>query len=506
MNITSILELTSLRVLYATQKAIKDLPPSIGNLKHLRYLNLSCSEIRTLPNSLCTLWNLQTLNLDMCHRLVALPKKLNSLANLQHLCLSYCKSLCEMPPKTRELNGLKTLSMFIVGHHRDKLEELEYLNLSGRLEIMHLERVKDHMDAKKAKIEKKNNLRELSLSWERKYLSKLEMEVDERVLEALQPHPNLESLYIEGFSGRHLPLGELPHLEKLHLKNVRVEYIIEEVGCGHSVKIQFLALKELHLTDLPNLKGLSKEHESKEAFPNLETLRIKHCSSLILPTLSSFQKLKLLGCSSSTLCLLSEEDIPMNLEVDIEESLTCFPIETLAKFSKLRSLVVMGAKEISVTREGLQALKDLTKLSLEHCWTMRCLPEGMLGHLTALDFLHIWDCRELVELPEDIKHLHNLKFLFLTQLPMITRLPRAFQKLTWLQLQDLPKLESLPGQLPSLNRLVLIDCPKIVSIPALPNLKGISVNGFPQLERRCQRGSGEDWHKIAHVRSIYILP
>ncbi|XP_047953751.1 putative disease resistance protein RGA3 [Salvia hispanica] len=73
-------------------------------------------------------------------RLVALPKKLTSLRNLQHLL------------------GLK---------RDNQLEELEFLNLSGRLEIRHLERVKDHMDAKKAKIGKKNNLRELRLSWER---------------------------------------------------------------------------------------------------------------------------------------------------------------------------------------------------------------------------------------------------------------------------------------------------------------------------------------------------
>ncbi|XP_047966839.1 disease resistance protein RGA2-like [Salvia hispanica] len=535
MNITSILELKSLRVLYA--KAIKYLPPSIINLKHLRYLNLSHSEIRTLPNSLCTLWNLQNLNLDYCDRLVALPKKLTSLRNLQHLCLLGCKSLREMPSKMRNLNGLKTLSMFVVGLKRyNQLEELECLNISGRLEIRHLERVKDHIDAKKAKIAEKNNLRELSLSWERNDLSKLEEEVDERVLEALEPHHNLYSLSIKGFNGRYLPrwmesstlrkiveiyitdcenirrfpkLGELPHLVGLYLTNVKVEYIIEEedVGNGHPVKIQFVALRSLYLIDLPNLKGLSKKQvSSKEAFPNLQILWIKHCSSLILPTLSSFQNLESLSCSSSTLGLLSEEDIPINLEVDIEESLTCFPIETMSKFRKLRLLTITGAKEISVTREGLQDLKELSYLSLESCLTMRCLPEGMLLHLTALDSLLICDCRELVELPEDIKHLHNLDWLLLHCLPKMTRLPQAFQQLTSLNLMDLPELESLPDQVPSLINLTVADCPKLLSIPDLPKLKEITITGCPQLERRCRRGSGEDWHKIAHVRHINISP
>ncbi|XP_047954415.1 disease resistance protein RGA2-like [Salvia hispanica] len=173
MNITSILEFTSLRVLNAPRSIVQDLPPSIGNLRHLRFLNLAYSEIRTLPNSLCTLWNLQILYLDYCDRLVALPKKFTSLRNLQHLGLHGCNSLCEMPSKMRELNGLKTLSMFVVGLKRDnKLEELECLNISGRLQIRHLERVKDNIDAKKSKIAEKNNLRDLCLSWERNDLYK----------------------------------------------------------------------------------------------------------------------------------------------------------------------------------------------------------------------------------------------------------------------------------------------------------------------------------------------
>ncbi|XP_047979571.1 disease resistance protein RGA2-like [Salvia hispanica] len=530
MSITSIMAHRSLRVLNATR--IKDLPPSIGNLKHLRFLNLSNSEIRTLPNSLCTLWNLQILNLDYCYSLVALPKKLTCLRKLRHLCLWECQSLCEMPSKMRVLNGLKTLSRFIVGLKRDnQLEELECLDLYGTLEIRHLERVKDYMDAKKAKIAEKNNLQWLYLSWERNYVSKIEEDNDEKVLEALEPHPNLQCLDIQGFSGRYLPrwmskstlgklvvlclwdcknckrfpkLGELPRLQSLSLRNVGVEYIIEEeeVGCGHPVKIQFVALKQLVLTDLPDLKGLSKEQGIKDAFLNLETLSIKHCSSLILHSLSSLKKLEELTCSSSTLASLSEEDIPRLLCVEVEESLACFAMETLAKSSKLRSLVIKDAKEISVTIKGLESLKELTELCLNRCRTMRCLPEGMLRHLTALEVLSIYEFPQLLELPQDIKYLHKLNRLSLYALPKMTRLPQVIDQLTDLCLDDLPMLESLPDQLPSLIKLSIICCPKVVTIPALPNLKKLKITECPQLEWRCQRGSGEDWHKISHVPNI----
>ncbi|XP_047939497.1 putative disease resistance protein RGA3 [Salvia hispanica] len=535
MNISSLLELTSLRVLHANDKGIKVLPPSIGNLKHLRYLNLSTSTICMLPNSLCTLWNLQILNLDFCDSLLALPKKLTSLHNLEHLCLSYCKSLSEMPSKMRELTGLKTLSMFVVGVKKgNQLEELQCLNLSGELEIRHLERVNDYLDAKKANIADKKNLRKLRLSWERTDLSKLEEDVDEKVLEALEPHPNLEYLWIEGFSGRYLPrwmtnstlekivvidvrncancmrlpkLGELTHLKRLFLQKMGMEYIIEEVGSRNPVKIQFFALEELHLSGLPNLKRLSKEHEGNKAFPNLKTLWITRCASLILQPLPSLRKLDNLKCSGSTLALLSEQDIPRQLFVEIEESLACFPLETLVKYSKLRSLTIGGAKDISVTREGLEALKKLTSLRLLCCDTMTCIPQGMLQHLTALCRLKIVSCQEIIELPEEIKHLHNLEWLQLSHLPNMRCLSQALQLLSslkFLHLIYLPELELLPGQLPSLHTLDICDCPKLVSIPALPNVNDLSISLCPQLERRCQRGTGEDWHKISHIRHLRI--
>ena len=366
LNISSISELTSVRVFYAKDDGLKDLSPSICNLKHLRYLNMSNSGIRSLPNSICTLWNLQILNLDRCYKLLALPRKLTSLYNLQHLCLSNCWSLSEMPSKMRKLTGLKTLSMFVVGAKKGtQLEELHCLNLSGELNIRHLERVAD-LDAEKANIADKKNLRRLTLSWERYDLSKLE-EDDDKVLEALEPHSNLECLRIAGFRGRYLPrwmtnstlenivevvirncaccrrlpkLRELTHLKKLELENIGVEYIIEEeVGSGNEVEIQFPTLEQLDLSKLPNLMNFSKEQESsREAFPNLKELSISRCSSFVLQPLPSLQKLDFLKCSSSTLALLSEQDIPRRLKVEIEESLTCFPIETLVKYSELRSL------------------------------------------------------------------------------------------------------------------------------------------------------------------------
>ncbi len=45
---------------------IRELPASVGNLKHLCYLNIRGTEIKHLPDSLCSMYNLQTLILSYC--------------------------------------------------------------------------------------------------------------------------------------------------------------------------------------------------------------------------------------------------------------------------------------------------------------------------------------------------------------------------------------------------------------------------------------------------------
>ncbi|KAL8063978.1 hypothetical protein ABFX02_01G061300 [Erythranthe guttata] len=520
-----------LRILDASTTTIDELFSAVGNLKHLRHLNLSGTEIRSLPDSLCSLWNLHVLNLDGCKKLEALPKKTRYLINLRHLFLEDCDLLREMPSKIGQLTCLRTLSQFIVGWDRgNRLEELQYLNLGGKLKVSHLERVENPIDAKKANLVEKKNLRRLKLFWE--WNPGEGGERDEKVLEALEPHPNLESLCIWGFRGRYFPewmsnstldkigeiyllkcenclrvpqLGRLPHLKSLSLYKVAgVEYIIEEVvqsGNPFVSARHFPSLERLYLRFLPNIRGLIKEQTmmmtSAEAFPNLEELYVEECSLLMLPPLStSFKKLNKLNCRKALLASLSKVDLHTltNLHMGFEENTdeTCIAVETLQSLTNLKTL---GIRNV-----------DTRELSL---------PEQGLQRLTALEELHIFNCQELVELPEGIKHLHSLKSVILCSLPKMVGVPMALQHLSSslqsLRLLDLPQLSSLPdwlGDFTSLESLFIRNCPKVASIPAgirgMTNLRLLNVKRCPVLEMRCERANGEDWHKISHIPILSI--
>ncbi|KAL7159825.1 hypothetical protein ABFS83_01G053100 [Erythranthe nasuta] len=529
-----------LRILDASWTEIESLPCVVGNLKHLRQLNLSVTKIRTLSDSICRLWNLQVLNLDYCRGLEALPKKTRDLINLRHLFLEGCRSLKEMPSKIGELTSLKTLSVFIVGRNRgNRLEELHCLKLGGNLTIRHLERVENPMDAKKANLAEKENLRHLYLEWEHenttasKSSGEEDIERDEKVLTALEPHPHLEKLEIKRFRGRHFPvwmsnstlaklveidikgcdnclhlsqLGKLPHLKFLRLTNLaRMEYIIEDQSGNRLTSVQqFPSLEKLNLTTLPEMKGLLKEQVtmgSAKAFPNIKELIIRDCKSL---TTASLSKVDLNALT--------------NLSMDFKQNMTtCFSVEMLQSLTNLKKLTIEKASyDLSLPEQVMRALISLTHLKIEECDTQRCLPEGWLRHLTSLEELNIYQCRELVELPEEgIKHLHSLKKVFLFNLPKMVCVPKALNHLSSslqnLHLYSLQELSSLPewlGDMTSLQALIIYDCPKVASLPAsiqgMTKLQFLSVQECPELERRCEREKGEDWHKIAHIPHLWI--
>ncbi|TKY46210.1 putative disease resistance protein RGA4 [Spatholobus suberectus] len=77
-----------------------------------------------------------------------------------------------------------------------------------------------------------------------------------------------------------------------------------------------------------------------------------------------------------------------------------------------------------------------------------------------------------------------------------------------LQLWDLPNLESLPdcfANLGLLRQLTISNCSKLTCLPtSLDSLESLCIYSCPELGKRCQKETGKDWPKIAHVPNILI--
>ncbi|KAH6796404.1 hypothetical protein C2S51_037390 [Perilla frutescens var. frutescens] len=444
-TLSTINNYTRLRILKLNDPSVENLPIASGKSKHLRYLDLSESNICSLPRTFCRLWNLQILNLSHCRSLKSLPKHIIYMTDLRHIILEGCVALIDMPSEIGKLSNLKTLSMFVVGHEvGNQLDQLERLNLGGRLEIKHLERTKEHANAKKANLVEKYDLRELELHWELGESSASEESgkmVDEKVIEALEPHPNLDTLRIVGFKGSHLPLwitkmknltilsivdcrnllhqlpiGDLHHLKSLSLRNLKgLEYIVDqsEIRVGATL---FPSLVELELGGLWNLKGLVKNEVEGEMmmFQNLRELSIKECSG---QSISSFSKLAKL------------ENLT-KLELDFGGMRPCIEHEDAWEgLSNLRELSVSCAGG-ELPERWFGGLKSLKLLEIRYCEIGRSVVEGWLRHIiSSLEELRIEGCSELDSLPEEITHLH-LQSLILDDLPKLTSLPEWLGNLT----------------------------------------------------------------------------
>ncbi|XP_057478306.1 putative disease resistance protein RGA4 [Actinidia eriantha] len=526
--------LGSLRVLDARYQWMKAIPSSIGRMKHLRRL----------------------------------PKKMKYLRSLRHLCLLHCH-LIDMPPNLGRLNCLKTLTLFVVGKSRGcSLAELQSLNLGGELCIDHLERVRNPISAKEANLVAKQNLRRLKLVWEDNADFESQENV-EQLLESLEPHPNIKGLVIHNYKGLLFPLwmgesslrnvveielmdcknfsqlppfGKLPLLKSLKISGMdKVEYIDDDFPAEGQVR-GFPSLEVLNIYSFPNLKDLSRE-EGREFLPHLREMNIGDCPNLRFPCLLSLIKLEVWSkCTSTVLTSISNLQSLNILQVVGNEEEICFPIEVLINRTLLESLTIDSFTKLRVFPEALARLVALKSLHNKKCPKLESLPEEGLRGLESLQFLKISDCKELSSLSEGLRHLTALEELSIDQCPKLLSLPEGIKHLnslqTWrigkpgkkfvslpdalqhvhslqsLSINGCPELTSLPewlGNFTLLRSLNISNCPKVSSLPAcmqsLTKLQKLNITfAAPELPRRCEKGKGEDWYKIAHVPKVYVFP
>ncbi|KAJ4717938.1 Disease resistance protein [Melia azedarach] len=279
-------QMACLRTLEFGENSIQRLPREIKKLIHLRYLNLSKNDmIKELPETLCDLHNLQTLDVSYCTNLQKLPEGIGKLLNLRHLINDDTFNVSYMPKGMERLTCLRTLRKFVVSGSRNSYKAcslgcLKNLDLlQGSLFLRRLGNVTDIGEAKQAELKNKKNLLSLRL-WFHKLEAKGMMNSDnEVVLEALQPPPSLELLYIFGYEGKTMSPKWLLCLTNLQM--------LELDGCVKCERLPSLgklsSLKSLVINDMINLRKVGNEFLGLEiggrsfsasfiAFPRLKYL------------------------------------------------------------------------------------------------------------------------------------------------------------------------------------------------------------------------------------------
>ncbi|KAK7309659.1 hypothetical protein RJT34_06568 [Clitoria ternatea] len=383
-------------------------------------------------------------------------------------------------------------------------------------------------------LKKKQQLRGLTLRWEHddedeeKDNEKGVSDNDLKSLDCIEPHSNLKVLFFVGYKGVTLSkwfasiqglikvslfdcakceslgvLDQLKHLKLLELVRLdKLEYISE--NCDEPVSF-FHTLKELTISDCPELRGWWKEEKKgkdKPFFTCISKLHVQYCPKLTcMPLFYRLDKELVLVASSI-------EPLKDSLRRGTDES-------GFVPFSKLKSLQLASIEEHSAPERTIQNFTSLENLHIRDCHHLEILPLGF-KHLSSLQSLTIENCSKLdLDLSRtELEGLRSLRSLMIREIPKLRSLPSGVDNVTSLQdleLHNCHELTTMPetvGKLASLGRMVISECNKLASLPKeMKNLKALRtliILDCALLLPRCQPETGDDWPQIKHVKNIQV--
>ncbi|PIA27067.1 hypothetical protein AQUCO_08300037v1 [Aquilegia coerulea] len=409
-------QLKCLRTLDLSKSRIDVLPSKVERLLHIRYIDLSDTFLSELPETICNLHNLQILKLNNCGLINKLPDRIGKLHDLRHLELRSTSSLSYLPQGIGRLSLLRTLTKFVVSDTSNvcNISELKILNfLQGSLILNGLERVVDANEAAQAELKKKK-LVVLSLNFEKpKDGDCNNMAV---VLQNLQPHENVEELYIIGFRGSRFPSWISNSSLSANLLRLRLD------KCKNIIELPALgtlgSLEVLEIIQMRDVRYIgSKFYGFSVAFPKLKELFICNMREWV------------------------EWELPVSTDIII---MSCLQKLSLYRCPVLRAL------------PGLGKLKSLESLVIHELSQLKHIGKEFYGNLSSsgamavafpnLKKLEVWNMKEWVEwelpIAADNKIMPCLSVLSLRKCPMLSALPGhgALDSLELVYISALPSI------------------------------------------------------------------
>ncbi|XP_043714947.1 putative disease resistance protein At3g14460 [Telopea speciosissima] len=370
----------------------------------------------------------------------------------------------KMPRGVDNLNSLQTLSTFIVGSRN--ISNLRGLSqLRGTLDICNLENIGYIGEAMGANLKNKPHLLGLRLQWSHCTSEDSFPNLDEDVLQHLQPPTNLKALWIENYGGTRLPTW----IKYPYFPNLETVSLIDCHKCRflpHLWKLPLLNHLVIQGCSAIKIVGSDGDGSSadSEQFRSLETLRIEFMEEWkewpekggSLGQFPCLRELFIIGCPK--LRIISHH-FPCLVELAIEK---CDELRELPKLlPSLRRLHIKQCPKLvllqqcDITKQapdGLVGMKRLCYLDLSET-SMKVFPQSLV-ELQRLQTLKLSHNRELVSLPNDIHKLECLHFLDLSNIG-IRVLPTTFGELFELCHLDLSHtpIETLPESMVRLERL-----------------------------------------------------
>ncbi|KAI4346948.1 hypothetical protein L6164_007810 [Bauhinia variegata] len=417
----------------------------------------------------------------------------------------------------------------------------------GELHIKAPENIESALDARDANLIGKKDLQCLQLSWDFKNVEKESLTSDaQQVFEALQPHSNLKSLTIERYLGVQLPnwmtnianitslvflklvncenclqlppLGKLPSLRSLDISGMKhVQYIDNESYDGVAQRA-FMSLETLRVSKLENFESFLKE-ERMDMFPHLSKLSVSAGPRFRLSCLPSVIHLDMYNCKEELLWSISNYHNLTSLALHYCEDLTSFPEGIMRKITCLKTLSIYGFIKLMVLPIDLIYLVALEKLEIGSCPELESFPEQVLEglcslrtlgikwcqkfrslsglqHLTLLECLEIYDCPNLVALPNGMNHLNHLHAVTIQGRCPNCKISQGLEHIPCLQSLNLHNLHEVASLLDSLGNLItleslyIFDCPNLITLPTsfqhLTYLHAVDILFCPMLQKRCK--------------------